>query len=228
MVLASRRPRPPSLCAARRGRRAALSTVLAAAGLLAACDHGDAHEPRGVAELRAMVAADSAAGDSAALASLPPALQPVLRLEPYLTAAYLAATPDAECLVLGDDDARLTLPVERRRVRLRLPDSSALVVYVRADPASAALRLVQIVRNPVDGQQRGYIWEGESDATVEARWPRSGRGRPEHAPQPRGGPVPRAVRALGRRVLALPCTHDTTEAPARDAVDAESTAMRAG
>ncbi len=184
-----------------------LATV--ASALVAACGRGDAHEPSTVAEVRLQELADSAAGDRAALVTLPPALQQVLRLEPYLDDSYIRATPDAECQVL-DADLPERLRAERRRVRVRLPDSSAVVVYVRAAAGSAALERVEIVRRPLDGEQLGFIWDASDDATLEVRWPTELRGGTEASTQPRGGPVPRAVRALGRRVLTLDCVPPTT------------------
>lgn len=158
--------------------------------------------------MRSRELADSASGDRAALAALPPALQEVLRLEPYLDDAYLRETPSAECHVL-DADLPERLRAERRRVRMRLPDSSAVVVYVRAAAGSAALERVEIVRRPPAGEQLGFIWDSDDDGTLEVRWPAELRGGTEAAPQPRGGPVPRAVRALGRRALALDCAPAT-------------------
>ena len=180
----------------------------AAAGLallLAACDSGDAHEPPpSTADLRDQVAVDSAAADLAALDALPGPLQGVLRLEPYLTDRYIAATPGAECRVLGDSLPDV-LVAERRRVRLRLPDSSAVVVFARVDREGATLRRVEVVRRPLGGDQLGFIWDDEDDVTTEVRWPAGPRGRTETARQPRSSPMPRAVRALGRRLLELRC-----------------------
>jgi len=180
--------------------------------LVAACGRGDAREPSTVADVRLKELADSAAGDRAALVTLPPALQRVLRLEPYLDDAYISVTPGAECRIL-DADLPERLRAERRRVRLRLPDSSAVVVYVRAAAGSAALERVEIVRRPMNGEQLGFIWDASDDGTLEVRWPPELRGGTEAATQPRGGPIPRAIRALGRRVLTLECT----ATPAADA-----------
>ena len=191
---------------ARAVRRAPTRLPIAlAVALASACDLGDAHEPpASVRDLRLQALRDSAAGDSAALATLPPALQSVLRLEPYLTDRHIAATPAAECRTLGDSLPDV-LVADRRRVRLRLPDSSAVVVFARADRESATLRRVEVVRRPPSDEQRGFIWRDDGDHTVEVRWPDGPFGRMETAPQPRGGPVPRALRALGRRVLVLTC-----------------------
>lgn len=182
--------------------------TIASCSLLGACDRSDAREPSTVREVRLQELADSAAGDRAALVALPPALQQVLRLEPYLDDSYLRSTPFAECRVL-DADLPERLRAERRRVRMRLPDSSAVVVYVRAAAGSATLERVEIVRRPMGGEQLGFIWDASGDGTLEVRWPPELRGGTEAAPQPRGGPVPRAVRAIGRRVLALDCAPAT-------------------
>ena len=191
--------------AARHGVRALLPALLAALATATACGSGDAHEPPPEArDARLQAVRDSAPGDSAALATLPPSLQTVLRLEPYLTDAHLARTPDAECRTLGDSLPDV-LVRERRVVRLRLPDSSALVVATYAEPEGAALRRVEVVRREIGGEQRGFTWDGDDDRTLEVRWPEGVFGRPEAAPQPRGGPVPRALRAIGRRVLLLEC-----------------------
>lgn len=173
--------------------------------LALACDRGDAHEPPAtVRDVRLQALRDSAPGDSAALATLPPDLQNVLRLEPYLTDRHIVGTPDAECRTLGDSLPDV-LVAERRRVRLRLPDSSAVVVFARADREGATLRRVEVVRRSPEGEQRGFIWHDDGDRTIEVRWPDGTLGRTESAPQPRGGPVPRTLRALGRRVLLLTC-----------------------
>lgn len=171
--------------------------------LVAACgDLGGAREELPLAELRARVFADSAAGDSAALAALPPRLRQAMGIERHLTDSAIAASPGDSCRILPARTPAAALS-ERRQVHLRLPDSSAVVMFVRADADGAGLERVEVVRNPVDGQQLGWVWDARDDDTIEARWPRGPRGFIESAPQPRGGPIPRAVRALGRRVLAL-------------------------
>ena len=202
-------------------RRLACAAVAGVALLLAACGSGDAHEPPPtIAQLRDRIAADSAAGDRTALEALPGPLQGVLRLEPYLTDRYIAATPGAECRVLGDSLPDV-LVAERRRVRLRLPDSSAVVVFARVDREGATLRRVEVVRRPLGGDQLGFIWDGEDDVTTEVRWPAGPRGRTETARQPRSSPMPRAVRALGRRLLELRC-------PAGAALDSAADGAAAG
>jgi hypothetical protein len=171
------------------------SSDSAAAGAAA----GDAAVAQRAAAAR--LAHDSAPGDSAASATLPPALASALAVEPYLTDRYVAATPGGDCVVQGKPgDAEL-----RRRVHLRLPDSSALVVFARADTGTLTLRRVEVVRNPVGDEQLGFVWDGEEDRTTAVRWADRGRGRAEEAPFPRGGPLPRALRALGRRLMTLTC-----------------------
>lgn len=177
--------------------------LLAATLVLAACgDLGGAREELPLGELRARTFADSMPGDSAALAALPPRLQDALRLERHLTDSVIAASPDDSCRILPARTPAAALS-ERRQVHLRLPDSSAVVMFVRAEANGAGLERVEIARNPVGGEQLGWVWDVRKDETIEARWPRGPRGSIESAPQPRGGPIPRAVRALGRRVLAL-------------------------
>ncbi len=171
--------------------------------LLAACDDlGGAREELPLDELRAQVFADSAAGDSVALAALPSRLRRAMGIERHLTDSAIAASPEDSCRILRPRTPAAALS-ERRQVHLRLPDSSAVVMFVRAEADGAALERVEIVRNPVDGEQLGWVWDARKDETIEARWPRGPSGFIERAPQPRGGPIPRAVRALGRRVLAL-------------------------
>jgi hypothetical protein len=201
-----RRDRGGASPAPRRRHPRAGTLGLVAAALLGACGDGAAHEPPPtVAALRAQVMADSLDADEAALATLPAPLQAVLRLEPYLTDRYIASTAGAECFVLGDSLPDV-LVAERRRVRLRLPDSTAVVVFARADREGATLRRVEVVRRrPRGGEQLGFIWDGSDDVTTEVRWPLGVRGRTESARQPRGSPVPRAVRALGRRLFTLTC-----------------------
>jgi len=189
---------------ATRARSIAAVVAPVLAGALLACGDGAASEPPPtVAALRARVAADSLSGDSAALATLPAPLQEVLRLEPYLTNDWIARESGAECLILGDSLPDV-LVEERRRVRLRLPDSSAVVVFARADRSGATLRRVEVVRRLAD-EQLGFIWDAAEDETKEVRWPTGPGGRTEAARQPRGSPVPRALRALGRRVITLAC-----------------------
>lgn len=192
-----------------------------------ACDSSDASEALTVEQRRALVARDSAAGDAAAFASLPRPLHRVLRLEPFLTDQYVAATDGASCVIVEPPGAGggLGLPSagERRRVSMTLPDSTELLLNVLTDAGRVQMERVELVHAPRDGERLGYIWEGSSDQTLEVRWPPELGGGQETAPQPRGGPIPRALRALGRRVLALECVPEST-LPAPDTSIAPDTA----
>ncbi len=158
------------------------------------------------------LAADSAIGDAAALAALPPALGPWLDIRPLLSDSALAALPFAECRELEPMDRDR----ERRRLRLRLEDSSVVVLYAVAGPIPLAVdepgygrieRVEFIRRTPRQGQ-RGLLWDGDRDRTTSTWWHETPWGlsrRVERGDLPRGGPVPRALRALGRQLFLLPC-----------------------
>ena len=232
-----RRPRPGThRTPVRRASR--LLGATAALVLLGTACHadGDASEPLTVAEQRARLAADSAAGDAAALAALPPALGEVLWLEPYLTDRYFAAADSASCVFTDPPGAGggLGLPAggERRRLEFPLPDSSTVVIGLRTDASRVGLELVELFHYPHRdfAGRRAFQWEADDDHTVEVRWPPQLGGREERAPVPRGGPVPRALRAIARRALALQCTPEQ-ERPRADtldgAADADSTTAAA-
>ena len=184
-------------------RRATAAVVL---GLTLACERGagelgageraDAVPPAApVVQL-----ADSAAGDSAAFATLPPPLQRDLDVRAVLTPAALRDTARVRCDRLGGGAGGEL----RHRLRARLGDRTALVVFVRADSATGALRRVEVVRREPGRGQRGFIWNAP-DETTSVEWPAGRNTAPEAAPLPRGGPAPRALRGIGRRLLALPC-----------------------
>lgn len=158
------------------------------------------------------LAVDSAAGDSAAFASLPPALEPWLDVRELLTAEELEALPLAECRILESvDDSR-----QRRRLRLRLADTSVVLLYAVADAQTAKLDRVEFIRRtPRDGQ-RGILWDGDRDRTISTWWTETPWGlsrRVERGELPRGGPVPRAMRGLGRRLFVMPCEPAERAAP---------------
>jgi hypothetical protein len=178
-----------------------------AAVLLAACDASPDRPsparpagPAGPTSTAATLLADSAGGDSAAIASLPPRLAAEFTVRTLLTPNVLRDTARVSCRHLDVP----TEPEERRRLRARLLDSSRVVLFARADRATGTIRRVELVRRRPNGIQRGFIWNGESDVVQTLEWP-SGATVPEVADLPRGGPVPRALRALGRRLLVLPC-----------------------
>lgn len=150
----------------------------------------------------ARLVSDSAAADSAAFATLPPRLRAILDVRSLFDSASLAALPLAECTVLDEG------PTDemRRRLHLRLPDSSVVVLYATADGLTGGLSRVEFIRRMPAVGQRGIIWDGERDQTSSMWWSEVGRRRrAERGGIPRGGPVPRAVRALGRQLVMMPC-----------------------
>ena len=196
-------------------RRAPVLLGIAVAGgaLGVACDHSDARTPpvrdrdAAAAELRA------------ALTALPPALAEPLAVAPYLNDRWIARTPGAECTVpdAGKEGVR-------RRVHARLPDASALVVYVRAaePPAETdrdaawhvfereptdtnGIERVEIVRRARDGTQLGFVWDAPRGRASVVRWPADGGYRAEESLHPRTSPLTPALVAAGRRVLTLRC-----------------------
>jgi hypothetical protein len=155
--------------------------------------------------------ADSAGADSAAFEALPPSLGSLLDVRSLLTAEGLASLPEAECRTLRPrrEDQ------QRRQLRLRLADSSVVLLLAVADRERATLQRVEFVRRTPRAGQRGLIWDHERDRTTSMWWPEFDHGvqrRGERGYLPRGGPVPRAVRALGRQLLIVPCV-DSSEAP---------------
>lgn len=146
--------------------------------------------------------ADSAAGDSAAFAALPPSLAAALDVRRVLDPGFLADTARAYCQPLGAADS----PHQRRRIRARLGDT-LLVLFARADRATAALQRVEVVRRPLDGGlQQGFTWDAAADEAHEVNWVADVATATESGRIPRSGPAPRAIRALGRLVLAASCT----------------------
>lgn len=148
----------------------------------------------------ASLLADSAAGDSTALASLPPRLRSDFDLLPLFSEAALRDSARAYCQPLSDSASA----TERKRLRGTLQGRLA-VLFVRANRRSGVLERVELVRRPAEGGQRGYIWDREDDETKSVEWV-AGRSTPETYGLPEGTPAPRALRGLGRRLLVLPCT----------------------
>lgn len=140
---------------------------------------------------------DSLRADSAAFAALPEPVREVLDVRSRLQQS--TADPNLICVPLsGTSDGS-----RRQRVQGRLGDGSSLVVFARVD-RRGRLGRVEFVRRLPSGVQRGYTWDAAGDATVELEWP-AGSMRASSGPVPKGGPIPRAVRALGRLVLTWPC-----------------------
>ncbi len=151
--------------------------------------------------------ADSAAGDSAAIATLPHSLQ-VLDLRERLTPEGLAER-SAACRELPTNRRRET----RRYVAMKLEDGSTIAIQAEADDSTGVLEEVEFVHRIPRHGQRSLTWERHHDRTSSAWFPEPERGvrrRVERGKIPRGGPIPRALRAAGRQLLTLPC-----EAPER-------------
>lgn len=192
------------------GLRVRAATLIGVGALALACDGPPAAEAARTPFEQ--LAADSASGDAAAFAALPPALGPWLDIRPLLSEDALGALPLAECRALEPVDPGR----QRRRLRLRLDDSSVVVLYAVAGPIplpSAApsvgrIERVEFIRRTPRQGQRGILWDGERDRTVSTWWNETQWGlsrRVERGELPRGGPVPRAMRALGRQLFLLHC-----------------------
>lgn len=150
--------------------------------------------------------ADSAEADSAAIETLPRSLA-ALDLRTRLTPEGLEEL-SAECRLLPTDRRRET----RRQVAMKMEDGSTILVYVAADDSTGSLDRVEFIHRIPQHGQRGLTWDARHDHTSSAWFPEPERGvrrRIERGKIPRGGPVPRALRAAGRQLLTLPC------APAR-------------
>lgn len=155
-----------------------------------------------------ILARDSALADSIALAALPERLRSDFDIGPQLALDALGDSALAYCQPLSDPDETEI----RKRLRGEYPRNHLTVLFVRADRTTGALRRVELVRRPPQGAQRGYIWNGDSDQTTAVEWT-AGRRDPETYTVPEGTPTPRALRALGRRLLVLPCQGRRPGAP---------------
>lgn len=145
--------------------------------------------------------ADSAAGDSAAFAALPPSLAAALDVRRVFDPQFLADTTLAYCQPLGAQRS----PHQRRRIRVRLGDT-LVVLFARAERRTGDLQRVELVRRPLDGGlQQGFTWDVQGDEAREVEWVADVASATESGPIPRGSPAPRAIRALGRLILAAPC-----------------------
>ncbi|MBA3854075.1 MAG: hypothetical protein C0503_06645 [Gemmatimonas sp.] len=182
---------------------------MAAVLTVAACDGPPAAEAALTPFER--VLADSLAGDSAAFAALPPTLHEFLDVRTALGDATLE-----RCDVMPSRHRHEL----RRRLRLVFDDSSRVLLYAVADDSTGRLDRVEYIRRiPLRGQ-RGLIWDGEKDRTTSTWWSETRWGlsrRVERGEIPRGGPVPRALRGLGRQLMLVACAETadstTTSAP---------------
>lgn len=179
------------------GLRARAATLALTALALVACEGPPAAEAALTPFER--LASDSLAGDSAAFAALPPTLRGFLDVRAAL------ADSGTRCDVMPSRQRHEL----RRRARLRFADSSRVLLYAVADDSTGRIDRVEYIRRIPTQGQRGLIWDGERDRTTSTWWSETRWGlsrRVERGEIPRGGPMPRALRALGRQLLLLPCT----------------------
>jgi len=186
--------------------RSATLVALALVGFAAACDG----PPRAEAALTPFeqLASDSSAGDSAAFATLPEPLHDFLDVREALSAP---AGTHRGCAVLP---ARREHEL-RRRFRFEFDARHTAVLLVVADDITGSVERVEFIRRELGRGQRGLIWDGERDRTTSTWWNETSWGlsrRVERGEIPRGGPVPRAMRGLGRQLLLLPCEPATDSA----------------
>lgn len=158
------------------------------------------------------LAVDSAHADSAAFASLPPGLKALLDVRDAIGTGLSSSLPLYECIHMeGNERGQI-----RRRLQLRFADTSAAVLFAVADRATGTLERVEFLRRTSEVGQRGFIWDRARDRTTSVWWFDSPRGlsrRDERGDLPRGGPVPRVVRALGRQLLTVPCADSSANSP---------------
>lgn len=188
------------------GARVRSAVLAALVAVVVACEG----TPRAEAALTPyeQLAADSASGDSAAFASLP---EPLLEFLDVREALAALAEGEAVCTVLPAS-AEQGL---RRRVRFRFADRTAAVLYVVADDVTGSIGRVEYIRRVPGRGQRGLIWDGARDRTTSTWWTETSYGlsrRVERGDIPRGGPLPRALRGLGRQLLLLPCQPEADSA----------------
>jgi len=151
------------------------------------------------------LALDSVVVDSLAFESLPSRLAPLLDIRQYVTEEALDTLPFAVC----DELAEAAPGARRRRLRLRLPDTSTVVLYAVADRMAGTLGRVELIRRVPNAGQRGFIWDADPDRAQSVWWNEPGFGRTRRAERgdvPRSSPIPRALRALGRQLNAMACT----------------------
>jgi len=157
-----------------------------------------------VADARARaILADSVAGDSVALASLPARHREDFDVLQLLSQEALADSGRSHCQPLSDS----TENDVRKRLRARDAHGLAVILFVRAHRATGAVQRVELVRRLAWGGQHGYIWN-EADRTLRALEWENTRSQPYEYEIPAGTPAPRALRGLGRRLLATSCSGD--------------------
>ena len=181
-----------------RARSAAVALAVFAAVTATACQGPPAAE----AALTPFeqLAADSLAGDSAAFTALPSSLREFLDVREALG----DVSPDACDVLPPRRNGEL-----RRRIRFLFADSTRALLYAVADDSSGHIERVEYIRRIPQRGQRGLIWDGERDRTTSTWWTETRWGlsrRVERGEIPRGGPTPRALRALGRQMMLVPCS----------------------
>lgn len=142
---------------------------------------------------------DSSVADSVAFATLPPSLASFFDVQREMAEGAAGTCELLESHRDGD---------QRRRVRLAMRDSGMMTLEVMANSGTGALARVEFTRRTPGKGQRRLIWDGPSDRTVSIWWNPANSGvrrRAEQGNIPRGGPVPRVLRALGRQLLTEPC-----------------------
>ncbi len=204
-----------------RGRLVVAALVfgtVAAPILAAVLVSGSAREAVAAPSAYARLAIDSALADSSAFAALPRRLRALLDVRPAIEhVATPMPLPLHECIQYrGAESGQV-----RRRLQLRYPDSSAVVLFAVAREEDGALERVEFIRRTPREGQRALTWEARRDLTMSVWWfeyPIGRIRREERGEIPRGSPVPRAVRALGRQLLVATCadsgaTSEPTDEP---------------
>lgn len=140
---------------------------------------------------------DSAAADSVALASLPATIREDFQVDAEMQRARRNAEAESACREISDStDAEI-----RKRLRVQETDN-LLILFVRAHRRSGELKRVELLRRAGQRPQRAWVWDAERAEMDAVEWT---DGRQQTYTIPPGTPTPRALRALGRRLLVLDC-----------------------
>ena len=140
---------------------------------------------------------DSSGADSVALASLPAAIRADFDVAAELQRARRNGEAESTCREISDSSE-----VEiRKRVRVQETDN-LLILFVRAHRRSGELKRVELLRRAGQRPQRAWVWDVERAELEAIEWT---NGRQQAHTVPPGTPTPRALRALGRRLLVLDC-----------------------
>lgn len=194
----------------RRARSAALTLTVVGVVLQGGCDGPPAAEAARTPFEQHL--ADSLAGDSAAFASLPEALGAWLDVRAFISEDGRSELAAASCTELESLEPGL----RRRRLSLRLADTSSVLLYAVAERGSGTIDRVEYIRSTLRQGQRGLVWDAARNRTFSTWWidgPRGRSRRVERGEIPRGGPVPRALRGMGRQLFVAACD----ETPPADA-----------